>query len=64
MPTAVRDITAAIVAIVILAYSTGHREWLWKQIAAVRQIALTQARQDWGCPSIFNKKSYHSLKSR
>mgnify|MGYP000302154333 CR=1 FL=1 len=57
MQSALRDMTLAIAALVILAYSTGQREWLWKQIAVVRQIALTEARQDWGCPSIFDKSA-------
>ncbi|MFN8792586.1 MAG: hypothetical protein ACK5Y2_14115 [Bdellovibrionales bacterium] len=57
MFAAVKDLIATIAAVVILAYSTGHREWLWKQIAVVRQIALNEAGKDWGCPSIFNRSA-------
>lgn len=55
MLTALKDIIAVIGVVVILAYSTGQREWLWKQITVVRQVALDGARQDWGCPRIFDK---------
>lgn len=57
MLAALKDIIAVIGTVVILAYSTGQHEWLWKQITVVRQIALDSARQDWGCPSIFNRTS-------
>lgn len=59
MQSALKDITILIATIVLLAYSTGQREWLWKQIAAIRQIALTEAKTDWGCPSIFSKSACH-----
>lgn len=57
MLAGLRDLIAVIGAIVILAYSTGQREWLWKQIAVIRQIALNEAGKDWGCPSIFNRSA-------
>jgi hypothetical protein len=57
MQSALKDITVLITTIVLLAYSTGQRERLWKQIAAVRQIALAEAKFDWGCLSIFNKSA-------
>jgi len=57
MQSALKDITITIAALVILAYSTGHREWLWKQIAAIRHVTLAEMRQEWGCLSVFDKSA-------
>jgi hypothetical protein len=58
---ALKDMIAVFAAIVVLIYSTGQREWLWRQIAVAQQIALAEARQDWGCPSISSKSACKKL---
>lgn len=62
MLAALKDMITILAAIVLLAHSVGHREWLWKQLTTIRQIALAEAREDWGCPNIFNNDACHSLK--
>lgn len=54
MLAALKDLITAIAAVTLLVYSTGQQEWLWKQIATLRRDVLSEARKDWGCPSIFN----------
>lgn len=61
MFAALKDIIAVIGAVIILAYSAEQSQWLTKQIAVVRQVALYGARQDWGCPSIFDKRACHHI---
>lgn len=61
MFAALKDIIAIIAAVVVLAYSTGQRDWLWKQITAIRLVALAETRDDWGCPSIFDKTACKSV---
>jgi len=55
MLTALKDLITSIVTITLLAYATGQQEWLWKQIASLRHESIKNSRQDWGCPSIFQK---------
>ncbi len=54
MLAAIKDLIAAVAAVVILAYSTGQHERLWKQISVLRREALIESQKDWECPSIFN----------
>ena len=44
-----------IVTFIVLSTASGHGDVVWKAIAEVRRVAITNARQDFGCPSIFNK---------
>ena len=48
-----KDLLVLIATIVLLAYSTNQQPWLWKQIEIARHTALTGARREWACPSIF-----------
>ncbi len=57
MLSALKDLIVLVSTIVVLAYSTGQQEWLWKQIAVVRREAIAGSRADWGCPSIFDKRA-------
>jgi hypothetical protein len=57
MLSAIKDAIGAIALIVTVAYSTGHREWLWNQIAILRVEAIRNSKVDWGCPSIFRKNA-------
>jgi len=61
MLAAIKDLITAIATITLLAYSTGQQEWLWKQTAILRREVLREARQDWGCPSIFHKVACRNL---
>jgi len=61
MLVAFKEITLLIASIVAFAHVTGQREWLWRQIATARHAALTEAKKDWGCPSIFNKSACKEL---
>ncbi len=42
---------------IVLATASGHGDWIWKGIAEVRRVTISNARQDFGCPSIFNKSA-------
>ena len=56
-----------IVTFIVLSTASGHGDVVWKAIAEVRRVAITNARQDFGCPSIFTKdacKSYDSSRYR
>lgn len=57
-----------IVTFIVLSTATGHGDVVWKAIAEVRRVAITNARQDFGCPSIFAGKSacttYNSVRYR
>ena len=44
-----------IVTFIVLSTASGHGDVVWKAIAEIRRVATTNARQDFGCPSIFNK---------
>jgi hypothetical protein len=51
-----------IVTFIVLSTASGHGDVVWKAIAGIRRVAITNARQNFGCPSIFNKgacKSYN-----
>lgn len=61
MLAGIKDLTTAIAAITLLAYSTGQQERLWKQITALRREVLREVRQDWDCPSIFHKVACRNL---
>lgn len=61
MLAALKEFILIIASIVVIAYATGQREWLWRQIATVRHVALTETKKDWGCPSIFNKSACKKL---
>lgn len=49
------EIVGTIVTFIVLSTASGHGDWVWKAIAEVRRVAITQAHEDWGCPSLFNK---------
>ncbi len=61
MLAALKELMLLIATIVVIAHATGNREWLWRQIASVRQAALVETKKDWGCPSIFNKSACREL---
>lgn len=49
------EIIGAIVTFIVLANASGHGEWLSKGIAEIRNIAVKQAKADWGCLSVFSR---------
>ncbi|MBK7842902.1 MAG: hypothetical protein IPJ71_04290 [Bdellovibrionales bacterium] len=61
MLAALKELILLIASIVVIAHATSQREWLWRQIATVRHVALTETKKDWGCPSIFNKSACKKL---
>lgn len=61
MLAALKEIILIIATVVAIAHATGQQEWLWRQIATVRHVALAETKRDWGCPSIFNKSACKEL---
>jgi hypothetical protein len=56
-----------IATFIVLSTAAGHGDVVWKTIAEIRRVAITNSRQDFGCPSIFNKgacKSYDPKRYR
>ena len=51
-----------------LSMASGHGDVIWKVIPGARRVAITNARQDWGSPSLFAGRaacsSYHSARYR
>lgn len=48
------EIVGVIVAFIVLSTASGYGDWVWKGIAELRKVSMSNAKQDWGCPSIFN----------
>ena len=46
------EVIGVIVTWIVLATASGHGDAVWKVIGEVRRVAITNARQDWGCPSL------------
>lgn len=63
MLSALKDLIVLVSTIVAFAYSTGQQKWLWQQIAIVRREAIAGSQADWGCPSIFDKRSCHEKRT-
>lgn len=53
-----------IVTFIVLSTASGHGDIVWKAISGIRRVAITNARQDFGCPSIFNKGACSSYDGR
>lgn len=51
------EIMGVIVAVILGLCVQGRGDLVWKAIGEVRQVAISNARKDWGCPSIFAGKS-------
>lgn len=51
------EIIGVIVTAFVLLTASGRQDLAWKAIAEMRKVALTNARSDWGCPSVFNRKT-------
>ena len=49
------EIIGVIVTGIVLAQASGHGDAVWKAIAEVRRVAISNARQNFGCPSVFSK---------
>lgn len=62
MQSALKDFSAVIATVVVIAYATGQRNWLWNQLYAMRKAAIQEMKHDWGCPSVFDKKACKRLK--
>lgn len=54
MPS-LKEITGVITMFVVIAFASGHREWVWKPLIAFRAHVLKDIQKPWGCPSIFDK---------
>jgi hypothetical protein len=52
-----------IVTFIVLTTASGHGAVVLKAIAGIRRVAITNSRQDFGCPSIFNKGACSSYSS-
>lgn len=50
------EMVAVIVTAVILTFAAGHSDRVWMALGQIRRIALVNAWQDWGCPSISGVK--------
>ena len=53
-----------IVTFIVLSTASGHGDVAWKTIGGIRRVAMTNARRDFGCPSIFNKGACNSYNSK
>ena len=49
------EVVGVIVIFIVLSAASGHGDWVWKGITEIRRVALSNAHQDWGCPSVWNK---------
>jgi len=54
---AFKELATAITVWVLLAFATGHRQWVYDGIAFVRKHAILEVRKPWICPSIFNPRA-------
>ena len=51
------EAVGVIVTFIVLSVASGRGDLVWKTIGELRRVAITNAHQDWGCPSIFAGKS-------
>jgi len=61
------EIVGIIVTFVVLSVASGHGDLVSKGLAELRRVAITNSRQDWGCPSLFGSgacKGYHPQRYR
>lgn len=61
------EIVGVIVTFIVLSVASGHGEVVWKSISELRRVALTNAREDWGCPSLTGRPActnYNSAQYR
>jgi len=62
------EIIGVIVTVFVLLTASGRQDLACKAIGEMRKVALTNSRSDWGCPSVFNRKtactSYDSKRYR
>ena len=62
------EVLGVIVIFIVLSIASGHGDGVWKTMAEVRRVAISNARQDWGCPLLFAGRaagtSYRSLRYR
>jgi len=58
------EIVGVIATAIVLATASGHGDVVWKTIGELRRVALVNARQDWGCPSVANRGACDSYDPR
>ena len=51
------EIIGVIVTFIVMSVASGRGDIVWKTIGEVRKVALSNAHQNWGCPSVFAGKS-------
>ena len=51
------EIIGVIVTFIVLSTAAGRGDLVWKTIGEMRKAAIVNTRADWGCPSVFNKKT-------
>ena len=51
----IKELVGTIGAFVAIAYATGNQTWVWSTLHSLRAHVIQEMRQDWGCPSIFDK---------
>ena len=52
---AFKELAAAITVWVMLAFATGHRQWVYDGIVFARKHAIQEVRKPWGCPSLWHR---------
>jgi hypothetical protein len=58
------EIVGVVVTFIVLSTASGHGDIVWKVIGEVRRVAVSNARQEWGCPSIANRGACDLYDSR
>jgi len=49
------EVVGVIVTFIVLSVASGRGEVVWKAIGELRRIAIVNAGQSWGCPSIASR---------
>ncbi|MBI3558476.1 MAG: hypothetical protein HY074_19575 [Deltaproteobacteria bacterium] len=47
------EIIGVIATFIVLSTASGHGNVVWEAISKLCRVAITNTRQDWGCPSVF-----------
>lgn len=51
------EAVGVIITFIVLSVASGRGDLVWKTIDKLRRVAITNAHEIWGCPSIFSGKS-------
>lgn len=53
----IKELVGTIATVVGLLYATGNQAIVWSGLYSLRAKVIQEMRQDWGCPSIFDKRA-------